>query len=1017
MHRSQELLQAIIDNIPALVYVKDVEGRLIIANSNLANALGIRLEDLLGRRTEDFIRDPEEAARHIRNDARVMETGQALAVEERTSGDDDSRIYLSVKFPLRTPTGEIRAVGGVSTDITERKRAELALRASEERLALALEATSDGLFDWDTASRRVYFSPRCSTMLGYPAGALRPDWEAFIELLHPDDREPVVRAVEEYARGTRDRHAMEVRLRHASGDWRWILHRGHAVKREPARRQWRMVGTLQDIHERKTAEMALRQSEVFNREIIAGAREGLIVYDRQWRYQVWNPFMEEITGIPAPELLGKNALDAFPHLRGQRVDELLARAMAGETVHAPDTRFEVESTGHSGWVSAIYSPHYGPAGEVAGVIGMVRDITQAKRAEAELLKAYQQIRLLTNNLEEAVMAYDMEQRLIYMNPAIENLTGYSLDDVHAGPFLRWVHPEDKDRMLALWDELFRGGSFQQVEFQILTAGGQAKWVESSFGPLRDESGRQIGVQGSQRDVSARRAAQEERTGLTEQLQQAQKLESLGRLAGGIAHDFNNLLTVINGYSDVALGRLKDRDPLRNSLSEIRKAGGRAAALTQQLLAFSRKQVTAPRPVDLNRLISDTQSMFERLLGEDIDLKAQLAAGPALIEADEAQFHQVLMNLLLNARDAMPSGGTLVIETANVELGEDAAATLHGLTPGAYVSLMVTDTGMGMSDDVRRHIFEPFYTTKGEGKGTGLGLSTVYGIVRQCGGWIFVDSEPGKGSTFRILAPQVAGATDAQAAPPEFPATLHGYETVLVVEDQDEVRIFVVELLKGYGYQVLQAANGMEALSLAQSFSGPIHLLLTDAVMPRMTGKELVERLKPLRPDTCVLYMSGHPDNVIAHSGILDPGLDYISKPFSPEGLAAKIRAVLGPARTAAKILVADDEEAVLHLFEKILTDAGYEVALAHDGDEAVEIAAQGEVNLVITDLVMPNREGIETIRAIRASNPELRIIAISGAFKGSFLRMAELLGAHAALAKPVSPDQLLDAVAKALRQD
>jgi two-component system, cell cycle sensor histidine kinase and response regulator CckA len=1011
---SQELLQAVIDNIPALVYVKDLDGRVVIANRNLANALGRKIEDVVGQIGYELVDDPEEGEKHARNNRRVVETGQAIAVEERLSAKEDARIYLSVKFPLRNAAGKIYAVGGVSTDITERKRAELALRASEERLALALEASSDGLFDWEASAGRMYFSPRCSTMLGYQPGELRPSWEAFADLLHPEDRDAVLHLVDEYLQGRRDRHAAEIRLRDASGGWRWILHRGHAVKRDSARRLFRMVGTLQDIHERKTAEVALRQSELFNREIIAGAREGLIVYDRQWRYQVWNPFMEELTGLPASDLLGKVAIEVFPHLGEQHVDEMLSHALAGETVHAPDSRYHVEPTGKSGWVSAIYSPHFGPTGEIIGVIGMVRDITETRRAEAELRKAYQQIRLLTNNLEEAVMAYDMDRRLIYANPAIEHLTGFSFDELQTGPFLLWVHPDDRERMLGLWADLFKGGSFQEVEYQVRTADGRVKWAESSFGPLRDESGRQIGVQGSQRDVTTRKNAQEERAGLTEQLQQAQKLESLGRLAGGIAHDFNNLLTVINGYSDVVLSRLRDRDPLRNPLSEIRKAGGRAAALTQQLLAFSRKQVTAPRPMDLNRLISDTQSMFERLLGEDIDLTARLAPDLGLIEADDSQFHQVLMNLLLNARDAMPSGGALVIETANVELDEESAAAYHGVQPGQYVSLAVTDTGAGMSEEVKRHIFEPFYTTKGEGKGTGLGLSTVYGIVRQCGGWIFVDSEPGCGSSFRIVAPRVAAEAAAQLAPP-VPSTLNGYETVLVVEDQDEVRAFVVDLLRGYGYQVLEAATGMEALELAQRYKEPIHLLLTDAVMPRMTGKELVERLQPLRPDTSVLYMSGHPDNVIAHSGVLDPGLDYISKPFSPDELAAKIRAVLGPPRSVAKILVADDEEAVLRLFEKILTDAGYEVLLARDGDQAVEIASRGEINLVITDLVMPNREGIETIRAIKAGHPGLKIVAMSGAFKGSFLRMAELLGAHAALAKPVSPEQLLDVVAKALR--
>jgi signal transduction histidine kinase len=384
---------------------------------------------------------------------------------------------------------------------------------------------------------------------------------------------------------------------------------------------------------------------------------------------------------------------------------------------------------------------------------------------------------------------------------------------------------------------------------------------------------------------------EQREVLESQLRQAQKLESVGRLAGGVAHDFNNLLTVINGYSEVLLSELEADDEKALSVGEIKKAGEKAALLTRQLLAFSRKQILQPEVLDLNVLVGDMEKMLRRLIGEDIELATHLNSGSCRVKADPGQISQVLMNLTINARDAMPEGGKLIIETSRVYIDETLAASHPEMPPGEYVLLVISDTGIGMDSETRSHLFEPFFTTKGLGKGTGLGLPMVFGIVKQSGGHIWVYSEPHMGTTFKIYLPHI-GDENMTSSPPSSAVAHSGWETLLVVEDESEVRQLIVKTLAGLGYRVLEKSNSEEALQCAQEHNGPIHLLLTDVVMPGSSGKILAEQLASLRPGIRVLFMSGYTENVIAHKGILDPGIEYIPKPFSPAALATRIRELL-----------------------------------------------------------------------------------------------------------------------------
>ena len=509
------------------------------------------------------------------------------------------------------------------------------------------------------------------------------------------------------------------------------------------------------------------------------------------------------------------------------------------------------------------------------------DITEQKKAE-------ESARSLVTAIEQAgetIVITDLDGTIRYCNPAFEKITGYSKEEaIGRSPNLLKSGKHDGEFYAQMWATIQRG---QVWTGRLINKKKDGSFYEedATISPIRNESSEITGFVAVKRDVT-------ERLQLERQFFQAQKLESIGRLAGGMAHDFNNLLTAINGYSDLLLARLKTPDPLRTFATEIRKAGERSASLTKQLLAFSRKQIIEPKILDLNTIIKDSAVMLKRLIGEDIAVETHMDSGLGQIMADPTQIHQVIMNLAVNARDAMPRGGKLTIETMNSDLGEVAATIYRDALPGRYILMTMTDTGHGMDDSVRQQIFEPFFTTKTPDKGTGLGLSTVYGIVRQSGGWIDLWSEVGVGTSFKVYLPRIDGGSPADEVQDGTP-TLGGNETVLVVEDQEAVRTYTKVALERYGYQVIEAASGKKALAAARRHSGQIHLLLTDVILPGMNGRVLAESLKELRPNLKVVFMSGYSADLIAHRGIIDAGVSYIVKPFSPNELAAKVRDVLG----------------------------------------------------------------------------------------------------------------------------
>ena len=530
--------------------------------------------------------------------------------------------------------------------------------------------------------------------------------------------------------------------------------------------------------------------------------------------------------------------------------------------------------------------------DLGGIIGYLligTDNTARKQAQAEQKQLDQRLRdqqfytrsLIESNID-ALMATDPAGIITDVNKQMEALTGCTRDELIGAPFKNYF--TDPERAEAGIMRVLSGSKVTDYELTVRARDGKETVVSFNATTFHDRDRKLLGVFAAARDVT-------EHKELEERLRQSQKMDAIGRLAGGVAHDFNNLLTVINGYSDLLLITLDTRDPMREEITQILNAGKHAAELTQQLLAFSRRQVLQPKVLDLNHLVLDVEKMLRRLVGEDIEIVTVLSPQAELVMADPGQMTQVLMNLAVNARDAMPSSGHLVIETAHLDLDQNSVKEHPEVEPGPYVQLTISDSGIGMDEATKSHIFEPFFTTKKSEQSTGLGLATVYGIVKQAGGSIWVYSEPGKGTTFKVYLPQVNEGIPIQESKPEI-ESLRGDETILVVEDQADIRKLAQQILEGYGYQVLTAANGGEALLQAERHVGPIQLMLTDVVMPRMTGRELADRLKPLRPAMKVLYMSGYTDNVVVHRGIVDLGVAYLQKPFTPVGLAAKVREVL-----------------------------------------------------------------------------------------------------------------------------
>jgi two-component system cell cycle sensor histidine kinase/response regulator CckA len=524
---------------------------------------------------------------------------------------------------------------------------------------------------------------------------------------------------------------------------------------------------------------------------------------------------------------------------------------------------------------------------------------QISRIRRRLVNHEELFRLISENAADMIALVDANGERLYNSPAYASVLGYSADDLEDTTGFEQIHPEDQERVQEASRNTLQTGVGRRIEYRVRHKDGSWRVLESTANAILDGDGKVEKLVIVNRDMTDRRR-------LEDQFRQAQKMEAVGRLSGGIAHDFNNLLGVIIGYGEILQEQLGSTEPFADSIQEILKAGTRASALTRQLLAFSRQQVLEPKVLELNACISETEKMLKRIIGEDIELSTVLDPRLGRVKADQGQIEQVLMNLCVNARDAMPAGGKLTIATQNFEMDPAAVRSYsYPVKLGAYILLTVTDSGTGMDSTTQTHIFEPFFSTKEKGKGTGLGLSTVYGIVKQSGGYIDVSSEPGHGAAFKIYLPRVDDEVAPDARLAKSTPSIQRHETILVVEDEASLRKLTRSLLQPLGYTVLDASDGTEALKISQDYEGEIHLLLTDIVMPGMNGRDLAEQLTTQRPSMRVVYMSGYAGQSIGCAEVFSPNTLFLSKPFTREELGAKLREALG--RESVRLQLLNDE--------------------------------------------------------------------------------------------------------------
>jgi len=890
--------------------------------------------------------DGYELAGHLRGDAKTrrlpiifltaFSSGEELVFKGYEAGAVD---YIVKPFNANVLLSKVRVFLDLDRAHAELAEKIVALTASEERYRSLVTTIPDIVYRLDTDGRFTYLNDAVKA-LGYATVELLGSH--FSKIMVPEDvenvsRESVLpkyknkstgtkgapRVFDERRTGKRKTMGLEVRLVPRRGDWTVPaeLHSGgpdvitveinssgiYAGTPDGNKTVFLgTVGIIRDITERKRAEEELaRHRDKLEDLVRERVQEQTCLYAISKVLAEPNKTVDDalrliVNLIPsgwkcsdiacARLRLGDCTVTSEPFRENRW-------RLAADMVVRGQTRGTVEVFYMEERPAADQGPFIKEEQElIRGIAHMLGQAVERMEAEKALKEAYDIIN------RSSSVAFTWKNRegwpVEFVSENVEKLFGYTAEEFMTGEvnYVDCVHHEDLKRVAKDFAE---GGSkeettgFAHEPYRILTKDGSEKTVSDWTCIVRDHDGRITHYKGIVEDITELKRAEDEHEKLQKQLVQSLKLEAIGTLTGGIAHDFNNLLTTIIGNVELAIADAVKDSPIYEFLKEIKEAGKRAAVLTRQLLAFSRKQVLQLEVLDLNQVLGNMDRMLRRVIREDIEVETLLSPDLGLVEADVGQMEQILMNLAVNARDAMPGGGTLTLETRNVELDEGYAREHIAVIPGPYVMLAVSDTGTGMTKEVQERFFEPFFTTKEKGKGTGLGLSTVYGIVKQSKGNIWVYSEPGKGSTFKIYFPRVEGTVGIREKDEEKGESLRGSETVLVVEDDDMVRNLALKALKQQGYKVLCAGDGREALGVFGEHKGPVHLMLTDMVMPGMNGRELAKSLEKLQPEMKVLFMSGYTDGTIVNHGVMAPGLNFLEKPFSPEGLARKVREVLG----------------------------------------------------------------------------------------------------------------------------
>jgi PAS domain S-box-containing protein len=890
-HRGEEALRdsekrfrLLFERAPLGYQSLDENGCFIDVNPAWLDVFGYTREEVIGHWFGDFM-TPESAEAVKKNFPRFKAAGEIYGLEYEMVRKDGSHFIASVNGKIGyDEQGRFAQTHCILADITERKQAEEGLRASEQRYRLLFERNLAGVFRTSVDGRILDCNEAFARLYGYSSREEILSCQAW-ELYHdPADREAFIASLKNQHELTN----VEYCLRRKDGSSVWVLENSTLLEGEddaPAV----IEGTSIDITERKRAEEALRLSqEMFQKAFNASPEPVTISTLQEGIYIDVNERYLQTTGYHRDEVIGRRALEVGFWEQPEDRARMMHVFERDGSVHDFQMTFVTKSGEKR---NGLLSAEVIETGGQRCLLAITRDITERKQVEEALRLSQEMFQKAFQASPDTMVLHSLsEGRHMDVNESFLRLVGYRREEL--------VGRTAMD--LGLWWDLAQGneylrilreqGRVRDLEICVRTKSGQARTLLLSAEVI--EIAGQDCVVAIGKDISEQKKAEQERPRLEEQLRQAQKMEAVGRLAGGVAHDFNNILMVINGYVQLVLRKLSPRHPLRQNLNEIRKAGERAASLTGQLLAFSRRQILVPRILDLNKVVADTKEMLRRVIGEDVELVIRQGCKLAKVLADPGQIAQVLVNLAVNARDAMPGGGRLTIETGNVDLRGAETGDLPGAAPGPYVMLAVSDTGVGMSREVMEHMFEPFFTTRERGKGTGLGLSTVYGIVKQSGGYVRAQSEPGQGSAFRIYLPCAQVGSGKPAARSTKARLAKGRETILVVEDELAVRQVVAATLRSCGYKVLEAGSGEEAMRRLRRHEGPLHLALCDLVMPRMNGRKVADSVRTLYPEVKVVFMSGYTDDALLRHGISGTQGSFLQKPFTMEALTQKVREVL-----------------------------------------------------------------------------------------------------------------------------
>lgn len=729
-----------------------------------------------------------------------------------------------------------------------------------------------------------------------------------------------------------------------------------------------------ELAERGEVEAKLRESEAQLRLALDAVPVLISYVDANERYRFNNAGYEEWFGLPHRALVGRHVKDVVGEEAYERLAPSFRAALSGQRVSVDD-RIPYKGLGPRD-VHFDYVPHVAGDGRVLGFYAIVSDVTERKRFEQELIRERQFSDSLIESAQVIVLVLDLEGRIVRFNQYMADVSGYTLDEVRGKDWLSTFLPErDRERIGELLRVAVRGQDVRGNVNPIVTKTGEEREIEWWGRPLLDAAGRHIGLISVGHDITERRRLEQE-------LLQAQKMEAVGTLAAGVAHDFNNLLMGIIGSSDIALSYLDADSRARPYIEELKRAARASASVVGQLMTFSRRRSVEPRTLDANAVITDRSQMLRRLLGEDIELRLELDPSETIVEADPGHLEQILMNLVVNARQAMVHGGSLVIATGKRALGA-AESLAFGVAPGRYVAITVTDTGCGMDEATRARIFEPFFTTKEAGKGTGLGLATVYALVRQWGGHITAESAVGVGSSFTVLLPEAAARPVAGLVPERAPRAAPA--TVLVVEDQPLVRASVHHYLSAAGYAVLETAHGDEAVELCQRYASPIDLLISDIVLPGMQGSQVARAVRALRPGIRTLFISAHPREVLLETGRLEPHVPSLQKPFGEQELLAAVHEALAEAPLAEQpqrprvLLVEDDAQAAM-TSALLLTREGFDVSTAASGAGAWALyqREKDSIDAILADVGLPDMAGPELVRRLREERPDLPVAYLSG---------------------------------------